>query len=74
MAARVRHHGLGLQLHRRARSPRIAQALGDVLALSTQPFARLSAELASAGGTLTAADIIETAINTRQPVLAGALA
>lgn len=74
VAARVRHHGLGLQLHRRARSPRIAQALGDVLALSTQPFARLSAELASAGGTLTAADIIETAINTRQPVLAGALA
>jgi len=74
VAARVRHHGLGLQLHRRARSPRIAQALGDVLALSTQPFARLSAELASAGGTSKAADIMETAINTRQPVLAGALA
>lgn len=74
VAARVRHHGLGLQLHRRARSPRIAQALREVLALSTQPFTRLSAELASAGGTLKAADIIETAINTRQPVLAGALA
>ncbi|MEB2870401.1 glycosyltransferase [Pseudomonas rhizosphaerae] len=74
VAARVRHHGLGLQVQRRARASRIAQTLREVLALSTQPFARLSGELSSAGGTLKAADIVETAINTRQPVLAGALA
>jgi zeaxanthin glucosyltransferase len=73
VAARVRHHGLGRQLQRRARSPRIAQALREVLEMPTPAFARLKAELASAGGTSKAAEIVETAVRTRQPVVAGAL-
>jgi zeaxanthin glucosyltransferase len=73
VAARVRHHGLGQQLHRRARSSRIARVLREVLQTPTHAFAPLSAELAGAGGTLKAADIIEIAVTTRQPVLAGDL-
>lgn len=73
VAARVCYHGLGHQLRRRARSSRIAQVLREVLDMPTQPFTRLSAELSSAGGTVKAADIVETAVRTRQPVLAGAL-
>jgi UDP:flavonoid glycosyltransferase YjiC (YdhE family) len=73
VAARVRHHCLGRQLQRRARSPRIAQVLREVLEMPTPAFSRLKAELASAGGTSKAADIVETAVRTRQPVVAGAL-
>jgi hypothetical protein len=41
--------------------------------LSAEPFERLASELAQAGGTARAADIIEAVVRTGQPVLAGQL-
>lgn len=71
VAARVCYRDLGVQLHRRARSGRIAQALQRLFDTPPRGFATLSAQLAQAGGAQRGADIVEQALRTRQPVLQG---
>lgn len=69
VAARVSHTGIGLQLSRRARGPRIAAYLQRLLG---HPFTQLDAlaqSLAQAGGAPRAADIVEAAIAGGRPVL-----
>lgn len=70
VAARVVYRRIGVQLHRRARAPRIANALRQLLAAPLPGFEALAGEIATAGGTVRAADIIEAALGQRQPVLA----
>ena len=70
VAARVAYRRVGVQLHRRARAPRIAGALRQLLAAPLPGFDALAGELAHAGGTVRAADIIEAALCQRQPLLA----
>jgi len=74
VAVRVAHSGVGVHVPRRARAPRIAQALQRLLANPDEPLRSLARQLADAGGTVRAADIVEAAVHNRQPVLAGALA
>lgn len=72
VAARVVYHHLGLALSRRAGVSAIAAALAHLLEQPMPGLAPLQAELAQAGGVGLAADIIETAVRTGQPVLAQA--
>lgn len=72
VAARVSHSGIGLHLHRRARAPRIAATLQQLLVRPTEPLQRLAAQLASAGGVRRAADIVEQAVSSGRPVLRAA--
>lgn len=67
------HHHLGLALSRRAGVSAIAAALAHLLEQPMPGLAPLQAELAQGGGVGLAADIIETAVRTGQPVLAQAL-
>ncbi|MBI6669652.1 zeaxanthin glucosyltransferase [Pseudomonas syringae] len=71
VAARVSHAGAGQQLNRRARAEKIHAALVQLLDHPVEPLHRLARELEQAGGTQRAADIVETVIRTRNPVLAG---
>ena len=73
VAARVSYSGAGVQLSRRARASSIARRLQEVLALPPEPLARLAADVRQAGGVTRAADIVEAAIRSGQPVWAGAL-
>lgn len=68
VAARVSHAGVGLNLSRRARAPKIHDALTRLLEHPLEPLHRLAAELDQAGGTRRAADIIETVVRTGRPV------
>jgi MGT family glycosyltransferase len=68
VAARVSHAGVGMNLSRRARAPRIHDALTRLLEHPLEPLHRLAAELDQAGGTRRAADIIETVVRTGRPV------
>jgi zeaxanthin glucosyltransferase len=70
VAARVTHAGIGLQLRRGAGAGQIGDRLVQLRGLSAEPFERLASELAQAGGTARAADIIEAVVRTGQPVLA----
>lgn len=74
VAARVSHCGIGLQLSRRARAPRIAGHLRRLLDHPRAPLDALAHSLAQAGGAPRAADIVEAAITRRRPVLASDLA
>ncbi|CAM3879753.1 Zeaxanthin glucosyltransferase [Pseudomonas reidholzensis] len=69
VAARVVYHRLGLALSRRAGVAAIAQALARLLAEPMPGLGPLQAELAHAGGVSKAADIIEQALRSGQPVL-----
>ncbi|GAB7529991.1 glycosyltransferase [Pseudomonas sp. 3A(2025)] len=69
VAARVSYSGVGVQLNRRAGAARIARRLTDLLARPREPLQRLAAELQQAGGVSRAADIVEQAIRTGQPVI-----
>ncbi|MGI3747386.1 MAG: glycosyltransferase [Janthinobacterium lividum] len=71
VASRVTHAGIGLQLRRGARAGQIRERLTQLRGLSTEPFDRLATELARAGGTSRAADIVEAVVRTGEPVLAG---
>lgn len=73
VAARVTHAGIGLQLRRGAGAGQIRERLVQLRGLSAEPFERLASELAQAGGTARAADIIEAVVRTGQPVLTGQL-
>jgi UDP:flavonoid glycosyltransferase YjiC (YdhE family) len=73
VASRVTHAGIGLQLRRGAGAGQIRDRLVQLRGLSAEPFERLASELAQAGGTARAADIIEAVVRTGQPVLAGQL-
>jgi zeaxanthin glucosyltransferase len=70
VAARVTYAGIGLQLRRGAGAGQIRDRLVQLRGLSAEPFERLASELAQAGGTARAADIIEAVVRTGQPVLA----
>lgn len=70
VASRVSYSGTGVQLNRRARASKIVQQLQIILAQPREPLDKLAADLAIAGGVAMAADIIEAAIRTGQPVLA----
>ena len=70
VAARVTYRGVGLGLHRRARAPRIANAVRQLLARPLPGLDALAGEIANAGGALRAADIIEAALGQRPPPLA----
>ncbi|HDS1736909.1 glycosyltransferase [Pseudomonas sp. BP8] len=70
VAARVVYHRLGLALSRHSSVAAIATALTRLLDEPMPGLALLEPELATAGGVEKAADIIETALRTRQPVLA----
>ncbi|WNW10727.1 glycosyltransferase [Pseudomonas sp. DTU_2021_1001937_2_SI_NGA_ILE_001] len=72
VAARVSYSGAGLQLNRRARAPRIAEALDALLARPLPRLAQLAAQLQQAGGTRRAADIVEQVLRSGRPVLAEA--
>lgn len=69
VAARVAYRRLGVQLHRRARAPRIAGALRHLLAEPLPGFDTLAGELATAGGCARAAEIIEAALCQVRPLL-----
>ncbi len=69
VAARVSYRGIGLALSRRASAARITRSLTQVLQLPGEPLQRLATELKHAGGVRRAADIVEQAIATRQPVI-----
>ena len=71
VASRVTHAGIGLQLRRGAGGGQIRERLTQLRGLSTEPFDRLATELARAGGTSRAADIVEAVVRTGEPVLAG---
>ncbi|WP_345945824.1 nucleotide disphospho-sugar-binding domain-containing protein [Pseudomonas sp. 15A4] len=71
VASRVTHAGIGLQLRRGAGAGQIRERLTQLRGLSTEPFDRLATELARAGGTSRAADIVEAVVRTGEPVLAG---
>lgn len=73
VAARVSYRGLGLQLNRRASGATIAAGLARLLVLPREPLERMAGELRRAGGTRKAADIVETAVRSREPVLTQAL-
>lgn len=72
VAARVVHHRLGLALSRWAGVAAITSALARLLDTPLPALSGLQAELAAAGGVDRAADIIEQAVRTRQPVVAEA--
>ncbi len=74
VAARISYRGLGLQLNRRARASAIEVHLQRLLDLPREPLQRLAAELQQAGGTRSAADIVEAVLRSRQPVLTQAVA
>lgn len=70
VAARVAYHRLGVALSRRASVSAIRSALAHLL---REPLPRLTAlqrELATAGGAAKAADIVEAALRSQQPILA----
>jgi zeaxanthin glucosyltransferase len=71
VASRVTHARIGLQLRRGAGAGQIRERLAQLRGLSTEPFDRLATELARAGGTSRAADIVEAVVRTGEPVLAG---
>jgi MGT family glycosyltransferase len=71
VASRVTHAGIGLQLRRGAGAGQIRERLTQLRGLPTEPFERLATELANAGGTSRAADIVEAVVRTGEPVLAG---
>ncbi|WP_456291593.1 glycosyltransferase [Pseudomonas sp. AK106] len=71
VASRVTHAGIGLQLRRGAGAGQIRERLTQLRGLPTEPFDRLATELARAGGTSRAADIVEAVVRTGEPVLAG---
>jgi UDP:flavonoid glycosyltransferase YjiC (YdhE family) len=73
VASRVAHAGIGLQLRRGAGAGQIRQRLTQLRGLSAEPFERLATELAQAGGTSRAADIVEAVVRTGEPVRAGQL-
>jgi UDP:flavonoid glycosyltransferase YjiC (YdhE family) len=73
VAARVSHSGIGLQLSRRARAPRIAAHLQRLLGQPVAALDTMARSLANAGGASKAADIVEAAIASRRPVLAQGL-
>ncbi|MBD8706285.1 glycosyltransferase family 1 protein [Pseudomonas sp. CFBP 13711] len=70
VASRVTHAGIGLQLRRGAGAGQIRERLTQLSGLSTEPFDQLATELAQAGGTSRAADIVEAVVRTGEPVLA----
>ena len=70
VAARVAYRRVGIELHRRARAARITGALQQLLAQPMPGLDALAGEIATAGGTVRAADIIESAVCQRQPLLA----
>lgn len=70
VAARVAYRRVGVQLHRRARAPRIAATLRQLLAAPLPGFDALAGEIATAGGTGRAADIIEAALCRQRPLSA----
>jgi zeaxanthin glucosyltransferase len=70
VASRVTHAGIGLQLRRGAGAGQIRDRLAQLRGLATEPFDRLATELANAGGTPRAADIVEAVVRTGEPVLA----
>lgn len=70
VASRVTHAGIGLQLRRGAGAGRIRERLMQLRGLAVEPFERLATELANAGGTSRAADIVEAVVRTGEPVLA----
>ncbi|WP_313645614.1 glycosyltransferase [Pseudomonas sp.] len=69
VAARVRHHGLGLTLSRRASVASIGAALRDLLGQRRHGNVALEHELKHCGGAAKAADIIEAAVSGGRPVL-----
>ncbi len=70
VASRVTHAGIGLQLRRGAGAGQIRERLTQLRGLSTEPFDQLATQLAQAGGTSRAADIVEAVVRTGEPVLA----
>lgn len=73
VAARVSHSGIGLQLSRRAKAPRIAAHLQRLLAHPPERLDAMARSLALAGGVQRAAEIVEAAVIGRRPVLPEAL-
>ncbi|MCF7532696.1 glycosyltransferase [Pseudomonas petrae] len=71
VASRVTYAGIGLQLRQGAGAGLIRERLTQLRGLSAEPFERLATELANAGGTSRAADIVEAVVRTGEPVLAG---
>ncbi|WP_300634658.1 glycosyltransferase [Pseudomonas sp.] len=74
VAARVSYRGLGLQLNRRASAATLADGLARLLVLPREPLQRMAAELQHAGGTGKAADIVEAAVRSGEPVPTQAVA
>lgn len=69
VAARIDYRRIGLSLSRRASAARIAHSLTQVLQWPGEPLQHLATELQQAGGVRRAADIVEQAIATGQPVI-----
>ncbi|MHC8306270.1 glycosyltransferase [Pseudomonas sp. PB3P13] len=71
VAARVSYSGAGVRLHRRAGASTISRHLQGLLAHPPESLNWLAADIRNAGGVTRAANIVEAAIRSGQPVWTG---